>query len=264
MFPAHESGNEHDEGAFGEVEVGDEGVYTLEFVGRIDKDGSIAAAGAKKTVFVGDRFQRADGGRPDGDDAPALPLGGIDDVRRLLRNAVVFGVHDVVGEVLLFYGAEGTQPHVKEHFRYLHAHVADLLQELLGKVQARRGRGGRAVRLAVHRLIAVLIFELFVNVRRQRHTSHAGKDVLEHPVKMELDDTFARRRPAFDSEGELFGDDKFCPLLRLFPGADKHFPIGQILPFEQQNLYTSPVFRVREHTRGEHFCIVDDEHVARL
>ena len=81
---------------------------------------------------------------------------------------------------------------------------------------------------------------------------------------MKLYDPLARRRPAFDGEGKLFGHEKFRPLFCLFAGTDKHFPFGKIVPFQQQNLYTSPVFRVRKQARGENFCIVDDKHVARL
>ena len=56
LLAADEGGDEHDEGAFGEVEVGDEGVDALETIRGIDEDGSIAAAGTQEAVLVGDRL----------------------------------------------------------------------------------------------------------------------------------------------------------------------------------------------------------------
>ena len=106
LFPSYQSGYEHDECAFGQMKVGDERVHTLEFVRRIDKNGRIAAARAQKTVFVRDCFERPHGRSADGDDSPPFALGGIHDIRRLFPHAIVFGVHDVVRQILFFDGAE--------------------------------------------------------------------------------------------------------------------------------------------------------------
>ena len=73
-----EAGDEHDERAFGQVEVGDEGVDALHLVGRVQKDARIARAGVQHPLFVRDRLQRAHRSRAHGDDAPPFALGGID------------------------------------------------------------------------------------------------------------------------------------------------------------------------------------------
>ena len=246
------------------MEIGNERVDALEFVRRIDENGGIAAARAQKAVLVRDRFQGAHGGGADGDDPPPLALGGIDGLRRLLAHAVVFGVHDVVRQILLLDGAEGTQSDVQQNLRNLHPHALDFLQKLAGKMQTRGGRGGGAVRLAIHRLIAVFVLQFFMDIRRERHGADAGENILEYAVEMKIDDALARLRPVPDSEGKLLGNDELGADFRLFARLYEHFPLGEVAPLQEQNLDLAAVFRVRVHARGQNLGVVDDEHVARL
>ena len=244
------------------MKVGDERVHALEFVRRIDKNGRIAAARAQKTVFVRDRFERPHGRSADGDDSPPFALGGIHDIRRRFTHAIVFGVHDVVRQILFFDGAESPQPHMEQNLRDLDTHRLDLGEQFLRKMQPRGGRGGGAVRLAVHRLIAVFVFEFFVNIRRQRHRADAGENVFEHAVEMKIDDALARLRPVFYGEGKLFGNDKFGADFRLFAGFHQNFPLGEVAPLQKKHFHFAAVFRIREHARGQNLRVVYDEHVA--
>ena len=244
------------------MEVGYERVNALEFVRRIDKNGSIAAARAQKAVFIGDRFQRAHRGGTDGNDPPPFALGGVYDLCRLLAHAIVFRMHDVVRQILFLDGAESAQPHMEQHLRDLHPHRPDLGEQFLREVQPRGGRRGGAVRLAVHRLIAVFVFELFVDIGRQRHRADAGENILEHAVEMKIDDAFARLRPVLNGEGKLFGNDKFRADFRLFAGLYQNFPLGEVAPLQKEHFHFAAVFRISEHARGQYPRVVYHEHVS--
>ena len=89
----------------------------------------------------------------------------------------------MVGQIVFLDGTEGAKSHVQEDFRDLYAHALYFRQKFLGEVQSRGGRGGGAVRLAVDRLIAVRIFEFFMDIRRKRHGARAGHDILEYAVE---------------------------------------------------------------------------------
>ena len=245
------------------MEIGDERVDAFETIGRINKDGRISAARAQHPLLVGDRFQRADGRRADGDDAAAFALGGVDDLRGAFVHLVKLGVHDVMRQILLLNGTEGPQSDVQQHFGDLDAHRADLGKQFLREVQPRRRRGRGAVRLAVDGLVAVLVLELFVDIRRERHGTEAGQNILEHAVKMKAHDAFPRVRAVDDRQGQLLGDDQLGADLRLLPRADEHFPLVEVAALEQQNFDLAAVLRIGIQPRREHLRIVDDEHVAR-
>ena len=114
--------------------------------------------GRNGAVCIGGAFKRAHRGGAHGNHPAAFALGFGYHFRRLLAYLVILAVHLVGGYGVLLYGAEGAQPHVQEYLRYLHAHALYLFQKLRGEVQARGGRGGRAVCAGVYRLVAVLIF----------------------------------------------------------------------------------------------------------
>ena len=133
----------------------------------------------------------------------------------------------MVEHVLLFDGAEGAQPDVEQHLGDLHSHGADALQKFGREMQPRRGRSRRAVLAAVHRLIALGVGELFVDIGRERHRSHAGEDVLKRAVIHKFYDTFARIRDRYDVQREFLVDDEAGARAALFPGTDEHLPIGE-------------------------------------
>ena len=57
VFPAAEGGNQHDQRAFRQMEIGDQRVDALEPVTGIDENVGGAGAGLHEAVFIGDGFQ---------------------------------------------------------------------------------------------------------------------------------------------------------------------------------------------------------------
>ena len=78
LFVAIEGRHQHDEGAFGQMEVGDEAVDAVELDTRIEEDVGVAAAGFDLAVLGGDGFQRAAAGGAYGDDLVARSFGVMD------------------------------------------------------------------------------------------------------------------------------------------------------------------------------------------
>ena len=74
LFPADEGGYEHYKRAFGQVKIGDERIYALEFVGWIYKYGGVAATWLYRAVGLCSALQRAHGSGADGYHPPALAL----------------------------------------------------------------------------------------------------------------------------------------------------------------------------------------------
>ena len=124
------------------------------------------------------------------------------------------------------------------------------------------GRGSRAFLLAINRLITVLILKFFVNIRRERHFAYAGKNVLENAVENKSDDSSAVIRAGDNFDFEFLVHDENNALFALFPWFYKTFPIGEILPFKEQNFNFAAMFRIRENPRRINLRRVYDEKVA--
>ena len=56
---ARKSGDEHDERAFGEVEIGDERIDCFEFITGINEDACVVTHGMYDAVLCGGAFQRS-------------------------------------------------------------------------------------------------------------------------------------------------------------------------------------------------------------
>ena len=69
----------------------------------------------------------------------------------------------------------------------VHAFFLDGVQQLRREVQTCRWRRGGAGVGRIDRIVAVFVFELVGDVRRQRHLSQPVKDFLKDPVKFKLD-----------------------------------------------------------------------------
>ena len=89
VFPGAESGNQHDQCALGQMEVGHQGIHEAELVAGIDEDAGPIAPGLHFPAGPG-AFQGPYGGGAHGDDTPAFPFGFVDGVRRFLGNGVFF------------------------------------------------------------------------------------------------------------------------------------------------------------------------------
>ena len=89
MIVARERADEHNERAFGQVEVCDEPIDGAEPVAWIDENVRPAGRRGDDAVFIRDGLQRARRGRADTDNAPAGGARRVDGVRGLARDFIV-------------------------------------------------------------------------------------------------------------------------------------------------------------------------------
>src|SRR5829696_8885793 len=154
-----------------QVEVRQERVHGSPTVAWIDEERGLPF----RLACRGPCFERAGDGRARSDDA-ARPLY---NPRRLLRHAVVLGVHPVLFEPLGPYRHERPDPDVECDSGYPGSHPLCILQYPSGEVKTgRRGCGGPSV-TGVDRLVSALCLGRGTDVRRERHPAAALKQA-EH------------------------------------------------------------------------------------
>ena len=162
------------------MEVRDQAVEHFEPKPRVNKEVGESAAFPDAAFPLGDGFQGAAARRPYRDDASPALLGAVDQIGRFLRQPVMLRVHFVLGNLVHADRAERSEADVQRDESDGNALVPDTLQQFLCKVEAGRRRGGGTHLAGIHRLIALLVLQLFLDVRRQGHLA----DSIEHRVKI--------------------------------------------------------------------------------
>ena len=170
----------------------------------------------------------------------------------------------MIEHVLLLDGAEGAESHMQEHFGDLHPHRADAAEQFGRKMQPRRGRRRRTVLAGVYRLVTVGIFELFVDIGRERHSPGAGEHILKRALIEKAHDALARIGDARHLERELFVHGKFRADAAFAPGAHQYLPVVQVDALQKEHLDGAAMLGMGVQPCGQHARAVDDEHVARL
>ena len=244
------------------MEIGYKPFDALEFVRRINEYARVARLRFYESVFVRNRFESSHARRSHGDNSSAFSFRLVDFFRVLLVYHVILGVHFMMLEVVRFDGAESSQPHVELHFGEFHALGFEFVDEPQREMKPRGGRGSRTFLLAINRLITVLVLEFLVNIRRERHFAHAGKNVLENAVENKSDDSSAVVRAGNYLDFEFLVNDENNALSALFAGLYKTFPVGEILPFKEQNFNFAAMLGIRENSRRINLRGVYDQKVA--
>ena len=246
------------------MEIRDQRVEPAELITRIDENIGPAVVLSDLPALCGDRLDRAAARRADRYHLAAAPFGGVDRIGRLLRHPVVLRMHLVLLNFLHADWPESTEADVQRDERDLHALCADLLEQRRREMQAGRRRGGGALLFRVHRLVALLVRELFLDIGRQRHLPDlielcekiAGTVKAEHPVAVRLDlHDLAGHRAARKGENSA----GLCALA----GACERFP--HIVPavFKQQELHVrARILLDAVNARRQHAGIVEHETVA--
>ena len=131
-------------------------------------------------------------------------------------------------------------------------------------MQPRGRRGGAAVHLGVDGLVARLVFQLFVDIRRQGHLAEAVEHILKHALVEE-----AHGAPAVLADGQDFRDELAVAEhearagLGLFAGLEDDLPIRQVQPTQEQELNRAAgAFLHAVQARGDDAGLVDDQHIA--
>ena len=246
------------------MEVRDQRVHHLILIARTDEDLRVALLRDHAAIHRSG-LQRAHAGGAHGDHpAAALPCG-VDAPGRVLADLIVLGVHLVLLHVLHLHRAEGAQTHVQQHRHDVHALCPDALHQLRREVQARRGCGGAALLLRVHRLVALPIRKLLVNVGRQRHLAQLVQRGLHRALAGEVHDAPAvllhlrdgRHQP---SAAEEHLRTRAQLLARAHDGLP---PLGRKL-LEQQDLTCPAAGTLADQPRGNHPRFIDHQRVARV
>ena len=265
LFIAVKRRYQHDEGAFGQVEVGDEAVDAVELDAGIQEDGRVAAAGFDLAVLGGDGLQGAAAGGADGDDAVPGGLGLPDALGGLLADGVPLAVHLMVGDLILHHGAEGTEAHMQGHFGDADPLGAEGVHQFRGKVEACRGGGGAAQLLGIDGLVLALVIQLLGDVGRQRHFAKFVQLFIKGlGVIIECNELVAvfQRLVHHGSQGAV-AEAHLRARLHPLAGLGQAFPLVALDLAEQQQFTDCAGGLLDAHNAGrQNFGIVDDQQVA--
>ena len=148
---------------------------------------------------------------------------------------------------------------------YLYTHCLYFFQQLRRKVQPRRGRCRRAVDLGVHRLIAFLILQLLLDVRRQGHLAQSFQYLQEYPFIRELYQPVAVGQLVHHLRRQLSvaeGHPRALP--KLLPRTDKALP-HIVAPVDKQQNFAGPAagHPMAQQPCRQHPGVIQNQAVAR-
>ena len=243
-----EGADEHHQGGFGEVEVGEQGADGFEFEAGGDEEVGFAPGGDDFAVVAGDGFEGAHGGGADGDSTGgALNLGGGGG-----GDIVLFVVHDVVFDAFGADGLEGADADVEGD-----EGVGDGGEHFGGEMQA--GGGGRdgAFVGGEDGLVAFAVEGLFVAL----HVVGEGEVAVAVFVDGAIpgDEAVAIFEDFLDgacgvAEGDLVME------FEAFAGLDHAAPEGGAVGFEAEDFAVV----VGEEAGGDDAGVVEDDAVLGL
>ncbi|MPM81411.1 hypothetical protein SDC9_128464 [bioreactor metagenome] len=140
-------------------------------------------------------------------------------------------------DLVLLHGAEGAKAHVERHVPNSYPLGDDLLQKLLGKVEARRGCGGAAQFPGVNGLIPLPVLQFLSDIGRQGHFAQAFQNLQENSLVVELHQPVAALHLADDLAGQFSVPKGHLRAgTHLFARADKTLPDALPLVHQQQHL----------------------------
>ena len=167
-------------------------------------------------------------------------------------------------DFVLLDGPERTEADVQCDVADLHAHVRDLLQQFLRKVQARRRRSGAAELAGINRLIAFLVLQLRLDIRRQRHFAQPLEHLQKDAVIVKLHDLVAVGDRVDDRGGQLpVTKRERSAGLCLSARSGQALPLAVAKVAQQQHFDRTAGAAVAEQARREHARIVEHKAVVR-
>ena len=143
MRAAGERGNQHEQRALRQVEVGQQRIDAADAVAGQDEDRGFPGEGLQFAVAHG-RFERAHDGGADGDDAAAARPGLADLFDQRGADVQPLAVHAVFGQFIHPHRLEGAGAHVQRDVAERDALGAQRRQQCFVEMQAGGGRGDGA------------------------------------------------------------------------------------------------------------------------
>ena len=153
---------------------------------------------------------------------------------------------------------------MQQNGNHVHPHVAHAGEQLRGKVQPCRRRGGAALLTRIDGLIARLVLELFMDIGRQGHLAQLVKYFLKHALVVESDPAAAVLNVADDlraQEAAAKGAEGTRPKPPSRP--DQRLPHVALQTLEQKQLHRhAGVLLLPQQARGDHLGFVDNQRVS--
>lgn len=230
-----ESADQHEQGGFRQVEVGEQGAHHPEFEAGIDEDIGFAVAGSDVPVggMAGDEFQGTDRRRSDGYNAPAGIEGAIDLGRRGIRDEVQLLMQPVLLDPFDANGLEGTQPDMQSNLGAFDAPILESGQDLGSEVKTGSWSSDRTALPGIHGLVTLPVARAIVtiDVGRKRHMPQSLKVREEIRDWGEAEGALAKGAAGKDFGTELgtigqgVSEEKMLAHADFAPGADQALPV---------------------------------------
>ncbi len=243
-----EGADEHHQGGFGEVEIGEQGADGFELEAGGDEEVGFATGGDDLAVVAGDGFEGAHGGGADGDSAGgALNLGGGG-----CGDVVLLVVHDVVFDAFGADGLEGADADVEGD-----EGMRDGGEDFGGEMQSGGGGGDGAFVGGEDGLIAFAVGGLLVTLHVMREGEVAVAIFVDGAIPG--DESVAIFEDFLDgacgvAEGDLVLE------FEAFAGFDHAAPEGGAVGFEAEDFAVV----VGEEAGGDDAGVVEDDAVLGL
>ena len=172
VFHAAESRHQHQQGGFGQVEIGQQSLHHPETIAGKNEDVGLAAP-RFQLAACRRRLQRAQAGRAHRHDAPSFRLGQPDQIHGLLRHGIPLAVHVVLGDFLHAHRLKSPRADMQRDVGGFHPHLFESFQHRRIEMQPCRRRGHRAGLARINGLIAGFVqrFRSMGDVRRQRQAA---------------------------------------------------------------------------------------------
>src|SRR5690554_615918 len=128
-FPVCEGADQHEQGGFGQMEIGNQGIYHLKPISGVDKDISPTGTSVHLTPFIGQGFQHPYGSCAHGNHPAARPPAVVDHGDALRAQFKELLVHHVLLNLRRLHRPEGPQPHMEREGHHRHTQLLNLRQQ---------------------------------------------------------------------------------------------------------------------------------------
>jgi hypothetical protein len=136
------------------MKVGQKSIDNPETERRVDEDVRFTrTAHDLASMTSSNRFENANGGGANSDNAPALAASRVNSVRGFFRHEEFFGVHNVILDLLGFDRCERARSHMQRDIMNLNSFYAQSLEKIFSEMEAGRGRCDGAFSLGVNSLV---------------------------------------------------------------------------------------------------------------
>lgn len=261
---AGEGRNQHQQGAFWKMEIGDQGIDAADPVARENEDLGIAGKRFDRSID-NRRFQRTQHRGPDRDDTATTGFGSGNLCAQISTHIQPFTVHDMVFQMFRTHGLEGAGTHMQSDVADLNALGLQLRQQRLIEMQTGGWRSHRTGMSGEYSLVTRVIIRIGItlDIGRQGHAAE--------PVEHGFDRLFGFKAqavefiiPAKYGQYRAVRQGDTAPRFRGFRGTDlsTHALVGQQTLDQDFNLAAGLLLAVKPCRNDP--GIVEDQQVAGL